>query len=56
VRLLVILPRSFVLPLLLIAGISTSIARSIEDRSIYDAKLTDEEVAERRRFREQTTV
>jgi len=48
--------RSFILPLLLIAGISTLIARSIEDRSIYDAKLTDEEVAERRRLREQPTV
>jgi chloride channel protein, CIC family len=48
--------RSFVLPLLLIVGISTLIARSIEDRSIYDAKLTDEEVAERRRLREQPTV
>jgi chloride channel protein, CIC family len=48
--------RSFVLPLLLMAGISTLIARSIEDRSIYDAKLTDEEVAERRRLREQPTI
>jgi chloride channel protein, CIC family len=48
--------RSFVLPLLLIAGISTLIARSIEDRSIYDARLTDDEVAERRRLREQPTV
>jgi chloride channel protein, CIC family len=48
--------RSFILPLLLIAGISTLIARSIEDRSIYDAKLTDKEVAERRKLREQPTV
>jgi chloride channel protein, CIC family len=48
--------RSFILPLLLIAGISTLIARSIEDRSIYDARLTDEEVAERRRLRERPTV
>jgi chloride channel protein, CIC family len=48
--------RSFVLPLLLIAGISTLIARSIEDRSIYDARLTDEEVDERRRLRELPTV
>jgi chloride channel protein, CIC family len=44
--------RSFILPLLLIAGISTLIARSIDHRSIYDAKLSDEEVAERRRLRE----
>jgi chloride channel protein, CIC family len=48
--------RSFILPLLLIAGISTLIARSIEHRSIYDAKLTDEEIAERLRLREQPTV
>jgi hypothetical protein len=47
---------SFVLPLLLIAAVSTLIARSIEDRSIYDAKLTDEEVAERRILPEQPTV
>jgi chloride channel protein, CIC family len=40
----------------LIAGISTLIARSIEHRSIYDAKLTDEEIAERLRLREQPTV
>ncbi|HVI07765.1 MAG TPA: chloride channel protein [Candidatus Binatia bacterium] len=48
--------RSFILPLMLIAGISTLIARSIEQRSIYDAKLTDEEIAERQRLREQSTV
>jgi chloride channel protein, CIC family len=48
--------RSFILPLLLITGISTLIARSIERRSIYDAKLTDEEVAERQRLREVPTV
>jgi chloride channel protein, CIC family len=48
--------RSFILPLLLMAGISTLIARSIEDRSIYDAKLTDEEVSERRRLREIPTI
>jgi len=44
--------RSFILPILLIAGISTLIARSIEHRSIYDAKLTDEQVAERQKLRE----
>jgi chloride channel protein, CIC family len=48
--------RSFMLPLLLIAGISTLIARSIDHRSIYDAKLTDEEIAERLRLREQPTA
>ncbi len=45
--------RSFILPLLLIVVISTLIARSIEHRSIYDARLTDEQVAERQRLREE---
>ena len=47
--------RSFILPLLLIAGIATLVARSIEPRSIYDARLTDEEVELRRELREQPT-
>lgn len=37
----------------LIAGISTLISRSIEHRSIYDAKLSDEQVAQRQKLREQ---
>jgi chloride channel protein, CIC family len=45
--------RSFILPLLIIAGIATLIARSIEPRSIYDARLTDEQVEERQKLREQ---
>lgn len=45
--------RSFILPLLIIAGISTLIARSIEHRSIYDARLTDEQVADRQKLREE---
>jgi len=44
--------RSFILPLLLIVGIATLVARTIEPRSIYDARLTDEEIAERQRLRE----
>jgi CIC family chloride channel protein len=44
--------RSFILPLLLVVGIATMIARTIEPRSIYDAKLTDEELAERQRLRD----
>jgi len=44
--------RSFVLPLLLVVGIATIVARSIEPRSIYDARLTDEEIAERQRLRD----
>lgn len=45
--------RSFILPLILIAAIATLISRSIEHRSIYDAKLTDEQVAARQLLREQ---
>jgi len=44
--------RSFLPPLLLIACISTLISRSIEHRSIYDARLTDEQIRERLRLRE----
>ena len=40
--------RSFILPLLLIVCTATLVARTIEPRSIYDARLTDEEVAARR--------
>jgi hypothetical protein len=31
---------------------ATLVARSIEPRSIYDARLTDEQVAERQKLRE----
>jgi H+/Cl- antiporter ClcA len=44
--------RSFILPMLLAAGTATLVARTIELRSIYDARLTDEELAERRKMRE----
>ena len=40
--------RSFIVPLLLAVGTATLIARTIERRSIYDARLTDEEVEARR--------
>lgn len=40
--------RSLILPLLLIVCIATLVARTIEPRSIYDARLTDEQVAARR--------
>jgi len=40
--------RSFILPLLLAVGTATLVARSIELRSIYDARLTDDEVQARR--------
>jgi CIC family chloride channel protein len=44
--------RSFILPLLLVVGTATLVARTIEMRSIYDARLTDEEVEARRKLRE----
>jgi chloride channel protein, CIC family len=47
--------RSFILPLLLIVGIATLVARTIEPRSIYDERLTDEEIAERQRLRDLPT-
>ena len=36
--------RSFILPLLLAVSLATMVARTIEPRSIYDARLRDEEV------------
>ena len=44
--------RSFILPLLLAVGTATLVARSIEPRSIYDARLTEDEIAARQRLRE----
>jgi len=44
--------RSFILPMLLAVGTATLVARTIETRSIYDARLTDEEVEARRKARE----
>ena len=41
--------RSFILPLLLIVAIATLVARILDARSIYDARLSDEEVRERQR-------
>ena len=44
--------RSFILPLLLAVASATLVARTIEPRSIYDARLTDEEVEARQKLRE----
>jgi CIC family chloride channel protein len=44
--------RSFILPLLLAVGMATIVARSIEPRSIYDARLTDEEIEKRQKLRD----
>lgn len=46
--------RSFILPLLLVVVVATLTARLVEARSIYDARLTDEEVRERQRQRDPT--
>jgi len=48
--------RSFILPLLLAVGLATVIARTIEPRSIYDARLSDEEVKKRRELFEAPSV
>ena len=44
--------RSFILPLLVAVCTATLVARTIEPRSIYDARLTDEQLEERRKLRE----
>lgn len=48
--------RAFIVPLLLIVAIATLVARTIEPRSIYDARLTDEEVRKRQRQRDHTSA
>jgi chloride channel protein, CIC family len=44
--------RSFIAPLLLAVVIATLVSRLIEPRSIYDARLTDGEIAQRQALRE----
>jgi CIC family chloride channel protein len=44
--------RSFIAPLVLAVAIATLVARTIEPRSIYDARLTDDEVIARQKSRE----
>jgi chloride channel protein, CIC family len=48
--------RAFALPMLIAIVVATATARAIEARSIYEARLTDEEVAKRLRAREATGV
>jgi len=43
--------RAFILPLLLAVTIATLVARTIEPRSVDDARLSNEEVQKRRRQR-----
>ena len=40
--------RSFALPMLIAVATSTLVARTIEPRSVYDARLTNEQVEARR--------
>ena len=44
--------RAFIVPLLLVVATATLVARTIEPRSIYDARLSDSEVRERQRIRD----
>jgi H+/Cl- antiporter ClcA len=46
--------RATLVPLLLIVALATLIARTIEPRSIYDARLTDAQVRERQSARDNT--
>jgi H+/Cl- antiporter ClcA len=44
--------RSFILPMLLAVGTAKLVARTIEPRSIYDARLIDQEIAARQKLRD----
>ena len=44
--------REFIAPLLIAIGTATLVARTIEPRSIYDARLTDDELAKRQILRQ----
>ncbi len=48
--------RSFIVPLLLAVALATLVSRTIEPRSIYDARLTDQEIAQRLKARERGTT
>jgi chloride channel protein, CIC family len=45
--------RAAIVPLLLVVATATLIARTIEPRSVYEARLSDEQVRERQRARDQ---
>jgi chloride channel protein, CIC family len=45
--------RAAMLPMLIIVATATLVARTIEPRSVYDARLSDAEVAQRQRARDQ---
>ena len=44
--------RAAILPMLIIVVTATLIARTIEPRSVYDARLSDDQVRERQRERQ----
>ena len=44
--------RTFIVPMIVAASAATLLARTIDPRSIYDARLTDAELAERQRLRD----
>jgi len=44
--------RAFIVPMLIAIGSATLVARTIDPRSIYDARLTDEELTERQTMRQ----
>ncbi len=44
--------RSFIVPLLLAVSTATMVARTVEPRSIYEARLTEEQIAKRRDVRD----
>jgi CIC family chloride channel protein len=48
--------RSFILPLLLAVTVATMVSRSIEPRSVYDARLTNEQIELRQRLRDKVQV
>jgi H+/Cl- antiporter ClcA len=45
--------RGAIVPLLVIVAAATLVARAIEPRSIYDARLSDAQILERQRVRDQ---
>ena len=46
--------RSFIMPLLIGIATATLVSRTLEPRSIYEARLTDEQVDVRRQMRDQS--
>jgi H+/Cl- antiporter ClcA len=48
--------RASVLPLLLAVTVATMISRSIEPRSIYDARLTNDQIQVRQHLRDKVQI